>query len=59
LELGGDTVEDYSVITSVIENFEGRIDFTLKEIIQYLDDNPQVAELNSRVHRRWKEFRVN
>ncbi len=59
LELEVDTVEDYSVVTSIIENFEGRVDFTLKEIIQYLDDNPQVAELNSRVYRRWKEFRVN
>ena len=59
LELEVDTAEDFSVISSVVENFRGRIDFTLEEIIRYLDANPQIASLNSRVHRRWKEFRVD
>ena len=57
LELEIDTQEDFSVIKIIIEHFDGVYDFPLQEIISFLDKRPQIAAINSKVHRRWKEYR--
>lgn len=55
--LGIDTEIDFHVIRQVIEHFGDRIDFTLDEIILFLDRNPEIATLNQGVERRWRKYR--
>lgn len=57
LEIEVDTAEDFSVVKSIIEHFAPRTDFTLDEIIAFLDTRPDIVALNQDVHRRWKEYR--
>lgn len=57
LELEVDTEEDFRVVSSIIENFYPRMDYTLEEIITYMDSNSSIANINRDVPRRWKEFR--
>ena len=54
-----DTEEDISVVTKVIEYFESKgIDnFTIGDIIDFMDDNPKIRKLNATIPRRWKKFR--
>lgn len=59
LEVEVDTAEDFEVVKSIIEHFAPRIDFTLDEIIAFLDSRPDIAALNQDVHRRWKEHRTD
>jgi spore coat polysaccharide biosynthesis protein SpsF (cytidylyltransferase family) len=58
LELEVDTEVDLQVIGEVLRYFGGRLDFTLGEIIEFLDAHPRVAELNRAVHRRWRSHRT-
>ena len=57
LELEVDTSEDFQVIARVIEHFSGRADFGLEEIIEFMDSNPEIANINRQVPRRWKQYR--
>ena len=57
LELEVDTSEDFQVIARVIEHFSGRADFALEEIIEFMDSNPEIANINRQVPRRWKQYR--
>ena len=57
VELEVDSREDLDVVTAIIQHFEPRIDFSLDEVLCFLDDNPEIVEINRSVHRRWKEFR--
>lgn len=57
IELEIDTEEDLFIISAVIEYFNGRADFTLKEIIAFLNTRPDLVDSNRNIHRRWKEFR--
>tara|TARA_Y100001960_G_C14779087_1_gene885322 strand:- start:4845 stop:5564 length:720 start_codon:yes stop_codon:yes gene_type:complete len=57
VELEVDSREDLDVVTAIIQHFDPRIDFSLDEILRFLDDNPEIVEINRSVHRRWKEFR--
>ena len=57
VELEVDSQEDLDVVTAIIQHFEPRIDFSLDEVLCFLDDNPEIVEINRSVHRRWKEFR--
>ena len=57
LELEVDTSEDFQVISRVIEHFSGRTDFTLEEIIEFMDGNPEISNINRQVPRRWKKYR--
>jgi spore coat polysaccharide biosynthesis protein SpsF len=50
-----DTAEDVEIVSAVIEHFHPRNDYSLAEIISFLDANPDIATLNQNVHRRWKE----
>lgn len=57
LEIEVDTAEDFDVVKAIIDHFVPRIDFTLDEIIAFLDTRPDIVALNQDVHRRWKEYR--
>ncbi|MDD4628690.1 MAG: glycosyltransferase family protein [Candidatus Peribacteraceae bacterium] len=56
IHLDVDTGEDFRVVTAVIEHFAPRNDFTLGEILAFIDAYPDIARLNQNVHRRWKQF---
>jgi spore coat polysaccharide biosynthesis protein SpsF len=58
LELEVDTEVDLKVIAAILGHFSERMDFTLGEIIEFLDSHPRVAELNRTVHRRWRSYRL-
>jgi spore coat polysaccharide biosynthesis protein SpsF (cytidylyltransferase family) len=58
LELEVDTEIDLQVMEAILGYFGGRMDFTLREIIEFLDAHPSVAELNRTVHRRWRDHRL-
>lgn len=57
LELEIDVEDDLQVVGHILSFFEGRVDFTLAEIIAYLDTHPEVAAANRSIERRWKVFR--
>ena len=57
LELEVDSIEDLDVVNAIVQHFHPRQDFSLGEVIHFLDEHPQISERNKMVHRRWKEFR--
>jgi spore coat polysaccharide biosynthesis protein SpsF len=57
LELELDSQEDFEVIEKVITHFHPRTDFSLDEIIDYMDKNPELLAKNGNVPRKWKEYR--
>lgn len=57
LELEVDTESDLQVVGAVLSNFQGRTDFTLDEVIGFLDAHPQIAAINRDVPRHWKAAR--
>lgn len=54
-----DTEEDLRVVSAVLEHFRDRPDFTLRDVIAFLDASPAVKTLNQKVPRRWREFRAD
>ncbi|PCI40927.1 MAG: hypothetical protein COB46_05515 [Rhodospirillaceae bacterium] len=58
LEIEVDTNEDMDVITAIVEHFSGRMDYSLAEIISFLDASPDLVEKNTHIERRWREFRA-
>ena len=52
-----DTIEDFKLIREVLNHFKGRSDFSLEEIINFLDNNPEIIRSNQNITRRWKEYR--
>lgn len=57
LSLEIDTSEDLFVISAIIEAFSGRPDYSLGDIIEFMDENPVIAKINRDVPRRWEQFR--
>jgi spore coat polysaccharide biosynthesis protein SpsF len=57
MELEVDTVEDFQVIKAVIEHFSTRKDYSLSEIIQFMDSDKTLARINQGIPRRWREAR--
>lgn len=57
IELELDTIEDIEVIEAVLSHFGDRTDFSIHELISFMDANPDIAERNQAVQRRWKEYR--
>ena len=58
LYLEVDTKEDFLVTTNIYESLYPRNPyFLLPDIIEFLKENPSLAESNQGVHRRWKKFR--
>ena len=57
IELEVDTLEDLEVIRIILKHFNGRTDYSLYEIIQFVDQNPEVANINRGIPREWKQHR--
>jgi len=53
-----DVSEDLEVITCLINQFSTQSSVSLKELIGYMDDHPELGKLTSGVERRWKRFRI-
>ena len=51
-----DTEEDLRVAEAIVAHFAPRTDFTLQEMIAFLDEHPEIATLNAKVHRRWSKY---
>lgn len=57
IHLEVDTAEDFEVVSTIFEHFYARHPgFGLAQILDFLKENPQLAERNRHVERRWKEF---
>lgn len=55
-----DSLEDIPLIESIFKYFADEVGtnaFSLKEILAYLEQHPQLARQNIDVHRRWKKLR--
>ena len=57
LSLGLDVEEDLIIVETVISAFGNGSFPTLAEIIDYMDDNPDLAKINRHVARRWRQYR--
>ena len=57
LSLEVDTLEDLKVINAIITHFGGRLDYSLSEIIDFMEANSELAAINKNVPRRWKQYR--
>ncbi len=56
IHLDVDTEEDFGVFEEILRHFAPRTDFSLGEIIAFLDAHPEVTALNKDIHRRWKQY---
>ena len=59
LLLGLDTPEDLEVVSSIFSHFSKEGEFGLKDIIEFLDQNPELKAKNQKVHRRWRQYRLD
>ncbi|MFZ0414483.1 MAG: NTP transferase domain-containing protein [Candidatus Acidiferrales bacterium] len=50
-----DHAEDLDVHREIYHHFYGRDDMTLEEIVDFLDGNPELTKLNSRLHEAFTE----
>jgi len=57
LHLGVDVGEDLEVVRMIMKHFSNGAGFRLEDIIEYLDQNPQLPLRNRNVHRRWRKYR--
>lgn len=59
LHLELDTEADLAVIGAILHHFGDRTDFTLAQIIEFLDRHPALGQMNRIVPRRWRAFRAD
>jgi spore coat polysaccharide biosynthesis protein SpsF (cytidylyltransferase family) len=59
LALEVDTIEDFRVIEKILEHFGERVNFSLQEIIEFLDSAGDLVEINKHIPRRWHQYRSN
>ena len=59
LYMGVDTLEDLEVVASIMASFQNCQEFSLEDIIEFLDQNPDIAKINQGIHRRWRQYRKN
>ncbi|TGN18251.1 cytidylyltransferase domain-containing protein [Leptospira idonii] len=58
LALTLDTPEDYATLTSIVDSlYPKKNDFSLRDIIKFLDENKQISSINSEIKRKKKEIR--
>lgn len=54
-----DYPEDYELMKQIFHHFKNKQDFTIKEVINFLDDNPDIAGINAQVSRQQVDFSIN
>lgn len=52
-----DEEADFQVIRQVLEHFYPRSDFSLAELIEFMDKRADLREMTAEVTRRWKQYR--
>lgn len=57
IELELDNKEDLILMNHIISHFYPKDDFSLKDILKFLEENKELKSINSDVPRRWKEYR--
>ena len=57
LHLGIDTPVDVEVVSAILKHFRGELSFTLEDIIDFLDQHPEIPEKNRKIPRRWRQYR--
>lgn len=58
LHLEVDTEEDFDLVSAVFEHFyPENPGFSLAQVIAFVEKNPELAERNRGIERRWKRFR--
>ena len=57
LEMEVDVKEDIYVVSEILNCFSDKPNFTLEEIIRFLDSRPDLIAINKDVPRRWKKHR--
>lgn len=55
--LGVDTLVDLEVIDAIVQFFGDEKNFSLEDILRFLDSNPEIAARNKQVPRRWRAYR--
>jgi spore coat polysaccharide biosynthesis protein SpsF len=53
-----DYQEDFDFFKTVIESFGGK-DFTMREVLAYLDDNKEVIAINYHLEDQWKQNQID
>jgi len=48
---------DFYVVEKILAHFEPRKEFSLREIIEFMDKNPHLGEMTAKVERRWTQYR--
>mgnify|MGYP001604180621 FL=1 len=56
IHLDVDTTCDVGVIEAILRHFLPRKDYTLEEILTFLDAHRDIAESNRHTYRRWKQY---
>lgn len=56
IHLDVDTETDLHLIETILRHFSPRKDFTLGDILNFLDTHRGLAESNRHIHRRWKQY---
>lgn len=54
-----DYPEDYEMMKKIFQHFESRQDFTIGEVIKFLDENPDIASINSNVSQKKADISIN
>ncbi len=58
LHLEVDTEEDFELISAVFAHFyQANPGFSLAQVIEFAQNNPELADRNCNIERRWKQFR--
>ncbi|MEM4326257.1 MAG: glycosyltransferase family protein [Candidatus Pacearchaeota archaeon] len=57
IELEVDTEEDFTVISEIFKYFNGRLDFTLDDILNFIKSRPDLVSMNNQIARKWRKFR--
>lgn len=47
-----DTLEDYQLCQKVAEHFQGNMRISAKEVVQYLSEHPEVANINAHIEQK-------
>lgn len=54
-----DTQEDFELITTIFEYFysKSHLDFSIDDVMKFLDSNKDLLKLNHLIERKWKQYR--
>lgn len=54
-----DYPEDYELMEIIFQHFKANQDFSIKEVIKFLDNNPNIARINSQVSQKKADISIN